>query len=241
MESIFELTSVFLLLLICYLVFYLYGRYYFFKKVGEEGWKGLIPVYSEALYFKKARVNPVIAVGLILMYFVFLFLAISFAGFKELVGICIFIQIVCLVFFMLYYLKASHYLSEKFKRGSFTTLGLTFLPFIMIPVMGLSNRYKWHRFVKVDSGVWDEDFYNRKITVGEMCFTNIFMILCVLVEIYIFAYIFILGIPKEILFEIIWEPSFIVVFSVIFIFIAVVGTLLVYYGNVGMKRYRRKR
>lgn len=241
MESIFELTSVFLLLLICYLVFYLYGRYYFFKKVGEEGWKGLIPVYSEALYFKKARVNPVIAVGLILMYFVFLFLAISFAGFKELVGICIFIQIVCLVFFMLYYLKASHYLSEKFKRGSFTTLGLTFLPFIMIPVMGLSNRYKWHRFVKVDSGVWDEDFYNRKITVGEMCFTNIFMILCVLVEIYIFAYIFILGIPKEILFEIIWEPSFIVFFSVIFIFIAVVGTLLVYYGNVGMKRYRRKR
>lgn len=240
MDSSVDLMILFWLFLICYLAFYLYGRYYFFRKIGEDGWKGLIPIYSEALYFKKARVNPVIAVGLILMYFVFLFLTISFAGLKELVGTCIFIQIVCFVFFMFYYLKASHYISEKFKRGSFTTLGLTFLPFIMIPVMGLSNKYRWHRFVKVDIGVWDEDFYSRKITVGEMCFTNIFMILCVLVEIYIFAYIFILGIPKEILFDIIWEPSFIVFFSVIFIFIAVVGTLLVYYGNVCLRKYRRK-
>ena len=57
MDSSIDLAIFLWLFLICYLAFYLYGRYYFFKKIGEDGWKGLIPIYSEALYFKKAREN----------------------------------------------------------------------------------------------------------------------------------------------------------------------------------------
>ena len=44
--------------ILLYLVYYFLGRYYFFKKIGEDGWKGLIPIYSEWFYFKRAKQNP---------------------------------------------------------------------------------------------------------------------------------------------------------------------------------------
>lgn len=228
------------IIIFSYLVYFLLGRYYFFKKIGEDGIKGIIPIYSEWLYFKRAKQNPIFAVGFMILFIVFFVLSIFITGSREFTGVCTFIQVISLVFYVLMSWQGNRFMSRKFKKGYFTALALTFLPFIAIPVIGLDDRYKWHRFIRIDKDVFSENFYSKNISVGEMCFTNVFMILCVMIEFYIFAYIFVLDIPREFLFHLIWEPEFIAFFAIAFAVIAIAGTLFDYYGNILLNKRRKK-
>lgn len=228
------------ILILLYLVYYFLGRYYFFKKIGEDGWKGLIPIYSEWVYFKRAKQNPTFPVACLSTFLVFFLLSLLFTKSREVVGICTFVQCASLIFYILLSWKTNHLFSKKFKTGYFTAFSLTFVPFVSIPFIGLSDEYKWHRFVRVDKDLFDEEFYSRKITVGERCITNVFMIFCVMIEFYIFTYIFLMDIPKSFIFELIWEPEFILYFSLVFAIVAVGGTLLDYYGNRLVKKRNNK-
>lgn len=225
--------------ILLYLVYYFLGRYYFFKKIGEDGWKGLIPVYSEWFYFKRAKQNPRPLVAFLLAFFVSLLLSLVFTKSRVFVGICTFIQVVSLIFYIILSWKANYLFSKKFKTGYFTVFSLTFVPFVSIPFIGLSDDYKWHRFVRVDKTLFDEDFYTRKITVGERCFTNVFMIFCALIEFYILTYIFLKDVADTFIFELILEPKFVLYFSLALAIVAIIGTLFDYYGNLFVKKYKK--
>ena len=228
------------ILILLYLVYYFLGKYYFFKKIGEDGWKGLIPIYSEAIYFKRAKQKVIFPVSFLVTFLVFFVLSLVFSKAREFVGVCTFIETASLIFYILLSWKANYLYSKKFKTGYFTVFSLTFVPFISIPFIGLSDDYKWHRFVKIDKTVFDEEFYSRKITVGERCITNVFMIFCVMIEFYIFTYIFLMDMPKSFIFELIWEPEFVLYFSLVFAGVAIGGTLLDYYGNKLLKKRNNK-
>ena len=58
------------ILILLYLVYYFLGKYYFFKKIGEDGWKGLIPIYSEAIYFKRAKQKEIFPVSFLVTFIV---------------------------------------------------------------------------------------------------------------------------------------------------------------------------
>lgn len=228
------------IIFLVFLLYYLLGRYYFFEKIGETAWKGLVPIYSEYLYFKKAKVNPWSAVLLLIFGLSFYLLSFACSDSDSLNGICIFFTSVCLIFYILLSWKVNYYFSKKFKKGYMTTFSLTFVPVIAFPYIGLSKDYKWSRFTKVNHDVLEEDFYGRKLSVNEMCLSNVFMMLCFIAATYIFIYIFVIDLPKDFLLEIIWNPKFIIFISVSFSIVAIVGTLLDYYGNLLINKKRRK-
>lgn len=223
-----------------FLLYYLLGKYYFFEKIGETGWKGLIPVYSEYLYFKKAKVNPWTAVLLLMFAFSFYWLSLICSASDSLNGICTFFTVVCLIFYVLVSWKVNYYISKKFKKGYMTTFSLTLVPFIAFPYIGLSNSYKWSRFTRVNHDILEKDFYDRGVSVGEMCLTNVFLMLLFVAAMYVFIYIFIIDLPREFLLEIVWNPKFIVFIAISFSFVAIIGTLLDYYGNMLINKRRRK-
>lgn len=228
------------IIFLVFLLYYLLGRYYFFEKIGEIAWKGLVPIYSEYLYFKRAKVNPWSAVFLLTLGLLFYLLSFSCLGFDTLHGICTFFTIVSLIFYVLLSWKVNYYISKKFKKSYMTALSLTFMPFIAFPYIGLNKLYKWSRFTKVNNNFLEEDFYGRRVSVNEMCLTNVFMMLCFVALTYIFIYIFVIDLPKEFLLEIIWSPKFIIFIAVSFSIVAIFGTLLDYYGNLLISRKRRK-
>lgn len=227
------------ILIFLYLVYYFLGKYYFFKKIGEAGWKGLIPIYSEWLYFKRAKQIPVFPVACLSAFLVF-FLLSFFAKSKEILGMCVFISCASLIFYVLLSLRTNYFFSRRFKTGYFTMFSLTVVPFIAVPFIGLSDDYKWHRFIRVGKSLFEEEFYTRKITIGERCITNVFMILCVMIEFYIFTYILLMDIPKSLIFDLIWDPEFVIYFSFVFALVAIGGTLFDYYGNVLLNKHKKK-
>ncbi len=220
------------ILILSFVLYYLLGRYYFFEKIGDEGWKGLIPVYSEYLYFKKAKVNPWFAVFLLLMFIFFTGLSVLCSSSMTCVGLCSFFQIVSVIFYVMISWKVNYYISRKFKHNYMTAFCLTFMPFIAFPYIGLSENYKWSRFTKVDYGVLSCDFYSRKISFGEMCLTSVFIAFCFMILFYIFIYVFVLDLPKEFLLSIIWNPKFIIFFSIVLAVVALIWSFINYYGNL---------
>ena len=101
---LFSFTPAAIVVWIIFLIFLLYyvlGRYYFFEKIGETAWKGLVPIYYEYLYFKKAKVNPWSAVLLLIFGLSFYLLSFACSDFDSLNGICTFFTSVCLIFYVL--------------------------------------------------------------------------------------------------------------------------------------------
>lgn len=50
-------TIVFKLIKLLFLLIFYIAKYKVFKKMGEKGWKALIPIYSEIVLFKKLKIN----------------------------------------------------------------------------------------------------------------------------------------------------------------------------------------
>lgn len=233
-------TIVLWIIVLVFLVYFCLGKYYFFKKIGEEGWKGLVPIYSSWIYFKKAKVNPWLSVIFISSFIIFYLLMLLCYGSNMLVGMCTFFQTVSLIFYVLISWKVNYFISKKFKKSYLTAFSLTVLPVLAFPIIGLSDDYKWSRFTRVNNDIFDEDFYKRKISVGEMCLTNVFLLVCLIAAFYLFLYIFLIDLPRVYLLDIIWNPSFIRFVTIAFSIIVLLGTLLDYFGNILIKKYKRK-
>ncbi len=231
------MNSLLIFFVFLFIIVFLYGKYLLFEKMHIAGWKGLIPIYSECLYFKKGKVNPILAAAPIVSFIVFIIFGFQYSQSRELLGICIFFSLFSVIYYLMFSLKANYYICRKFKCGKTMTALLTFFPYIVIPILGISSDYKWHAFAKVKEGILTEDFYvSRKVSVGEMCLTNVFAMMCVLASIYIFIYIFVINVPQDLVKLLLWSPAFIIVI-VIFVSILVIGlTFVDYYANKEMKK-----
>ena len=86
------------------------GAYYIFEKAGKDGWRALIPFYNNYVLLEILGYNP------------WLFLI-------------LFIPIVNIVFSIFINYK----LAKAFGKGILMTIGLSLLPFIFYPYLGLSD------------------------------------------------------------------------------------------------------
>lgn len=228
------------IMIMIFLMFYFLGKYYFFKKIGEDGWNGIVPIYSEWVYFKKAKVNPFSAVALLILFIVFSILGVFCEASNFLVAICTFFQVVSLLFYVLLSWKVNYFISKKFKKSWITALCLTLAPILAFPIIGLSSNYRWSRFVKVNDSVIDEEFYNKKVSLGEMCLTNVFRIMCVVAGFYIFIYSFVAKIPSELLLQVVLSREFVIVIVISFSIVTILATLFGYYGDKMLKKSMKK-
>lgn len=86
------------------------GYYRIFEKAGEKGWKAIIPVYNLYIMFK-----------------------ITFG--KGIMFLLLLIPVVNVVFDIWYAVK----LAKVFDRGVGTIIGIIFVPFVFIPILGFGK------------------------------------------------------------------------------------------------------
>lgn len=224
------------------LLVFLLGRYKFFVKIGIDGWKGLVPVYSDYLYYEKGKVNPWLSTLFIALYLFLHILSICSADVRELFAITMFFKLSIIILSMIVSWKVNYYISRKLKKGYLFAVLLTFLPIITIPCAGLCKNIKWSKLTRVKDDFLTDDFYaNRKITVNEMCISNIFMVLSILAIFYIVIYLFMNILSTEVILNIIWSPYFILVLVLFLSFITLVATMIDYLFNKFYLNSRRKK
>lgn len=214
------------------LILYLLGRYCFFAKIGVDGWKGLVPVYSSYLYYKKGNVIPWLSTLFICSYLVFYLFGEYCVVEQELFAITTFFKVT--IFFVSLFVswKVNYFISRKFKRGYLLTLFLTLMPIVAIPYVGLCNKIKWSRLTKVRDDFLISDFYdNRKVSVGEIYISNLVTILATFLSLYVIVYVFKTLFSAEKLLKLMWSPVFVICFVFFIVMIVLVGTLFDYFIN----------
>ena len=160
-EAVFAVFGFFLLLFLIVIlfaiVFKIITRWIFFKKCGEEGWKSLIPIYTDFTLIKIAGLNwwwlLILYAGTILSLIQSSFNVIrEFDSSTSVAPIMIFISF--LSFFaslgaLFARINYSFNISKKFnKSGGYTALIIFFEP-IMLLVLGLSKSDKYDETVEV--------------------------------------------------------------------------------------------
>ena len=229
MKFLFVLGPVKIIFFILVFIVILLGRYYFFEKIGIDGKKGLIPIYSTYLYFKKGNTLPWLSTIFIFLYLFGWFLGKCSFNIRELYSIIVFLKTSILILSLFVFGKANYYIARKFKGRIILTLALTFLPIISTSYIGLNKKMRWSRLTKVNYKFLLDDFYgNRKVTLYEMFLSNIFVILALVISLYIFIYVIVCFSSIEAIIQIIFDPYF-VVFLVIFLSLLVLACTLTDY------------
>ena len=128
-------------LLVILLVLYLVGKCKLYKKAGRNGWEAIVPFYSDWVYVEMA--------GLKYWYF-FLLIAgsISFAvNVDDNIRISSeMLRIVSLIglFF------CNYNISKKLHKDTLFAVLMTLFPYILVPIVGFSNKYEWDDSVVVN-------------------------------------------------------------------------------------------
>ncbi len=228
------------IIILVLLLLYLLGRYYFFVKIGIDGWKGLIPIYSEYLYYKKGRVEPWLAPLFICLYLLFYFLGNYFVASDELCGIILFFKFAVVIVALIVSWNVNYYIGNKFKEGYLLPLALTFVPIFAVPFIGLYEKMRWSRLTKVRNNfLWDDFYSNKKISVNEMCISNILLVLSTVIGFYVAFYVMISLFSFEKVFEMMWDFKFIFIIAIFISIVVIVGTLFDYFINKYILNKRR--
>lgn len=98
----------FVVILVAFFILMLAAQWKIYSKAGKAGWAAFIPIYNLIVLLEM--------IGKPMSWFIFL----------------------CIPFVNIYFsIKATHLLSKSFGKDTGFTLGLLFLPFIFIPMLGL--------------------------------------------------------------------------------------------------------
>ena len=111
------------------LVLQIVAMWKLFKKAGEPGWKAIIPIYNNYIYFKIAGVPS-------LFWILIVVSVLSVVPNNIIVDIALILTMVINIY-------QAHSLSKAFGHGVGYTLGLLFLNLIFIFILGFgSSEYK---------------------------------------------------------------------------------------------------
>lgn len=232
---LFEFNSlcvVLWLLILVLILLYLFGRFYFFKKIGIDGWKGLIPVYSNYLYFEKGNENPKLPV---ILFFSYLFLVIYdeyFISFSEMHSILLFFKSLIVIISIIVSWNVNFYISNKMKNNYLLTFFLTFFPIITVPVVGLSQRFKWSRLYKINNNFLLNDFYsNRKITIVDVLISNFVSSILNILLFYVIFFVFKSFFSIDKIVENMWNSNIVLILILIVFILATLATTIDYLIN----------
>lgn len=129
---------IFLTFFVILFVLYIVGRWKLFKKAGKNGWEAIIPFYNDWVYVEIAGLN---------YWWFFLVIATTIANIIDVDYLSSIASIASLVglFF------CNYNISMKLHKDVAFAILMTIFPFIMMPIIGLSDNYKWDDSVVVSS------------------------------------------------------------------------------------------
>ena len=160
-EAVFAVFGIMMIILLVVLlfaiIFKVITRWIFFNKCGEEGWKALIPIYTDYTLIKIAGLNwwwiLIIFAGTIFSCMQSTFNVLEkYDTASSLTGIVIiisFLNVLSSFAALFARINQSYNISKKFnKSGGYTVLLVLFEP-IMLLVLGLSKNDKYDATVEV--------------------------------------------------------------------------------------------
>ena len=127
------LVTLCIVMLVVYIV-YVIGMWKAFTKAGEEGWKAIIPIYNMYIMYKISWKTS--------MFWITLGLAVVAGIFNALVSVsAIFVTLASLVSIAVAVIGIIqlYKLSKAFGYGAGFTVGLIFLPFIFVLILGFGS------------------------------------------------------------------------------------------------------
>lgn len=214
------------------LLLYVLGRYYFFEKIGVSGWKGLIPVYSNYLYYEKGHVHSLLSIVFICLYFILYIVGEYFVVDSRLSIIVFLFKSIVVMISSIVTWNASFYISNKLKNGYLLTFLLTFIPFLTIPFIGLCDKFSWSRLKKVDCNFLLKDYYfGKKVSISDVCTSSVLLVLSTIISFYLFIYVASSLFSVEKAYEIMWDFKFIIILLFFVIVFIVGGIVLNYFLN----------
>lgn len=217
-------------------IVYLVARYRLFEKMGLKGWQGIIPVYSDGLYFEVGGSKSWVPIILILNFFLFYLLGEYVKVSRSLSAFCIFFETIMVIYFALVFIKVNYVISQKFKRGYFGAFLLTCLPFVGVPVFAFSKNFKFSKHASVKYKFLDKSFYDHEVSVGEMCLSKVLSTLFIIAAFYIIGYVYLIDLPRELLISLVLDKSFIIFILVGTSILAILGTIIDYYASNSIKK-----
>lgn len=138
--------TIFLIIVIVIGLLWLIGKWKLYKKAGKKGWEAIVPFYSEWIYVEIA--------GLEWWYFLFL-IAGNIANLINEDSSSLSSAASIISYFGLF--LCNYNISKKLNKNLLFAILMTLFPFIMIPLIGFSNDYKWDDSVGVRS-----NFFSNK-------------------------------------------------------------------------------
>ena len=153
MEQILPIALIFVMygIYMALLALMLISSWYIFVKMGQPGWKGIVPYYNLWTMVKTLK-KPIswfwIPMGAMIVFipvYAFLLAGIMLAaqnGAEPPITLLIITGVLCLaimVVSLVYSIKLTHALSKSFGHGIGFTLGLIFLTFIFYPILAFGN------------------------------------------------------------------------------------------------------
>ncbi|MBR3162200.1 MAG: zinc ribbon domain-containing protein [Bacilli bacterium] len=141
------------------LIFYIVGKWKLYEKAGREGWKSIIPFYNDWIYVEMAGLNS--------WYFLLLIantISITFNLDDNItIGNGTFGLITLVGMFF-----CNYNISKKLHRDTLFAVLMTLFPFILIPIIGFSDKYIWDDSISVSAnGPIDEVNKNNKANDGD--------------------------------------------------------------------------
>lgn len=138
---VFFVLGIFIFL-IGLLVFYYVGLWKLFKKAGRNGWEAIVPFYNNWVLVEIAGLDWWYALIVIL----------ASVGALSMFGILAVLALTVIHFFVYYNL------SKKMHRDTGVAVLMWLFPFIMIPIVGISDKYQYDKDVLVSkNGPFDDN------------------------------------------------------------------------------------
>ena len=146
----FGILLVFLFYLIIYGVFSIIGKWKLYVKTGKEGWRAIIPFYSEWTLIEIAG----------LKWYWFLIYILPFAltfisNGDKLASLAVILNRLALV-------GICYNLSKKFKKGDTWFILSIFFGGITIPLLGYMSKDKYYKEEKVEENAFFQSLFDKK-------------------------------------------------------------------------------
>lgn len=143
----------FVIIMVGFLVFYIIGRWKLYEKAGREGWKSIIPFYNDWVYVEMAGLNWwyfLLLIANSLSVWVNVNDDVSVGG-----GLFSLVSLAGLFF-------CNYNISKKLHKDTLFAVLMTIASWVVIPIVGFSNKYTWDDSVSVSvNGPIDEVNNNR--------------------------------------------------------------------------------
>lgn len=130
-----------LIIILIFKILYIVGRWNLFKKAGKNGWEAIIPFYNDWIYVEIAGLSP------------WWFILVIASRINLLLNINQIYSIAILTSLFGYFglFVCNYNISKKLNKDVTVAILMTFFPFVMLPLIGLFNNYKWDDSVIVSN------------------------------------------------------------------------------------------